>query len=724
MAVDAAQMTVPSRRLLRGAGAPVRRFGAALAAERDRWPLWSPVLFGAGIAVYFGLPAQPPHWAAPLCFGIALAAFLLLARRRHAALSAILAAVLLAGGFLAADIRTAVVTAPILARAVGPATVTGRIVAIEDLTTGPRILLDRVEISGLPAEGTPERVRLRLHRGSEAEIGMRIAVLARLDPPPEPSAPGAYDFRMQAWFAGIGGVGFALGKPRALAADPSGGFRDEAATGLAALRRAIGARIRAVLPGDVGAVAVALIVGERSAIAPATMDAIRISGLAHLLSISGLHMGLVAGTIFFTVRAFLALFEGLALRRPIKKYAAAAAMLGAALYLALSGATVPTQRSFMMTMLVLTAVLLDREAISMRLVAWAAMIVLCLSPESLLGPSFQMSFAAVVALVALYEGVRLRHLFGVGAGLSWWRRGALYLAGVGLTTLVAGAATSLYGLHHFGELAHYSVVANLIAVPLCAVWIMPWAVLGSLLMPLGLEAVGLVPMGWGVDAVLWAARTVAGWPGASTQLPLIPGWGIVAATLGGLWLCLWRRRWRYWGIGGLALGILSLAAVPRPDILIAGSGKLIGLRLDERTLAVSTLRAERYAAEIWMRELGLTDIRAWSSLDPTVAACDSLGCVLQHKGRRIAVAFTPDALADDCSAADAAISTEPVRTPCPSAHLLIDRFDLWRNGAHAVRLDDLSVETVRARAGDWPWTAPAQRGRSEDREDAEEGEGQ
>ena len=716
MAIDAVRMAVPPRGV-RVALEFVRRIGEAFLAERERWPLWSPVLFGAGVVLYFGLPAQPPHWVGPSCVALALAGLLWVCRRPEMR-PILLCLLLVSGGFMAAGIRTMAVAAPILERAFGPATVSGRVIAVEDLATGPRVLLDRTHLSGIPADETPARVRLRLHRGSEVAIGARIAVLARLDSPPEPSAPGAYDFRMQAWFAGIGGVGFALGKPRALEADASDGLLDKAMTGLTALRRDIGARIRAVLPGDVGAVAVALIVGERSAIGPDTMEAIRLSGLAHLLSISGLHMGLVAGTIFFAIRALLALSETMALRHPIKKYAAIAAMLGASLYLALSGATVPTQRSYMMTMLVLTAVLLDREAISMRLVAWAAMIILCIAPESLLGPSFQMSFAAVVALVALYEGVRLRHLFGIGAGFSWLWRGLLYLAGVGLTTLVAGAATSLYGMHHFGELAHYSVLANLVAVPLCGIWIMPWAVISSVLMPVGLEHLGLVPMGWGVDAVLWVARTVAGWPGASTQMPLMSGWGIVAVTLGGLWLCLWRFRWRYAGLGGIAIGVLSAFAVPRPDLLIAGSGKLIGLRVDGATLAVSTLRSERYAAEMWMREMGLTKIEPWTTASAN-AACDSMGCVLKHKNRTIAVAFVATALADDCAAADVVISLEPTRHSCPSARLLIDRFDIWRNGAHAIWLDDLSFMTVRQRAGNWPWTRSAQRGRG-DGQDAED----
>ena len=292
-----------------------------------------------------------------------------------------------------------------------------------------------------------------------------------------------------------------------------------------------------MLDGDTGAVAAALIMGQRGSISEETLTAMRDAGLAHLLAISGLHMGLVAGLLFFTVRGSLALVAPLTLQRPIKKWAALAALVGVFGYLLLAGAPVPTQRAFVMTGLVLVGVMLDRTAISLRLVAWAAAVVLLLRPESIVGASFQMSFAAVLALVAFYEvaGAKMRVWFG-GAGTL--RRLALYVAGVGFTTLIAGLATLPFAIHQFNRVAVFGMAANLVAVPLTGLWIMPWAVLALVLMPVGLEAAALVPMGWGVDGMLAVAQTVAAWPGAAISVRAMPMAGLAAIVLGAAFGCV------------------------------------------------------------------------------------------------------------------------------------------------------------------------------------------
>jgi len=306
--------------------------------------------------------------------------------------------------------------------------------------------------------------------------------------------------------------------------------------------------------------------GERSAIPVPVMQAIRDSGLAHLLAISGLHIGLVAGILFISVRALLALVGPWALRYPIKKWAAASAIAGALAYALIAGSTVPTQRAFLMVGLVLLAVMLDRRGLSIRLVAWAALAILILQPESLLGPSFQMSFAAVTALIASYEVIsehRRYYDYGASSVPPWLRKAGIYLAGVALTTLIAGLATAPFAVFHFNRFADYGLAANLLAVPVTAMWVMPWAVMTFLLMPFGMEGLGLTPMGWGVDVIIKVAETVAGWDGAVTLVPAMPVAALVAMVLGGLWLALWRRRWRALGLGGLYAGVwLAVMAVP------------------------------------------------------------------------------------------------------------------------------------------------------------------
>lgn len=357
-------------------------------------------------------------------------------------------------------------------------------------------MLDHVSIRGLDAGETPAQVRVTL-RGSEVAAftpGQWVEFLGALSPPPEPSAPGAYDFARQAYFKRLGGLGFAFGSATVID-PPAGQDSGDLALAVGEMRQAVTERVLAGLSGQAGAVAAALLTGERGAIAKDVLAAMRDAGLAHLLAISGLHIGLFAGILFFVSRALLALWEPVALRYPIKKWAAAVALAGTAFYLLLSGATIPTQRAFLMGGLVIMAILLDRTGISMRSVAWAAVAVLLMQPESLLGASFQMSFAAVVALVAAFEWYGLRR--GRWTNDTPPRRLLNYFAGVALATLIAGLATAPFAAYNFNLIADYGLAANLLAVPMTALWIMPWGVAALALMPFGLEAVALNPMGLG-----------------------------------------------------------------------------------------------------------------------------------------------------------------------------------------------------------------------------------
>ncbi|MCG8547561.1 MAG: ComEC/Rec2 family competence protein [Alphaproteobacteria bacterium] len=681
-------------------------FVRAMAAERDRWVLWIPVLFGAGIALYFELPFEPPPMAG--LAGIAACGVLLAAVVRWRAPRLVLLAVtVVAVGFTVAQWRTYRVAAPVLAKPYGPAVVVGQVVSVEHRPAGPRVVLDRVVLDRLAAAETPARVRVRLRRGDSVRVGETISVLARLSPPPAPAMPGAYDFQRHAWFARIGGVGFALGHIRPAEDAGRGEGASAAALWLSGLRHRMAERIRAAVPGERGAVAAALIVGDRSAIPRDALEAMRDSGLAHLLAISGLHIGLVAALIFFLVRFGLAAVEFVALRVPIKKWAALAALLGAFGYLLMAGATIPTQRAFVMTGLVLLGIMLDRNAISLRLVAWAAVVILALFPESLMSASFQMSFAAVLALVAVYERLRqpLRNwLAGGGAR----RKLILYFVGLGISTLVAGTATGLIALHHFGRFSQYGLAANLLAIPITAFWIMPSALVAVILMPLGLESWGLIPMALGIEVMLSVARTVAGWPGAVMHLSAMPMAGLAAIALGGLWLCLWRDRIRWLGVAGLLAGVMSIPLSPKPDILVSDSGRLMALRSADGRLSLSNTRTERFTAKIWLERSGETDIRSWRAVaaaEPGLR-CDLLGCRYRNDSRDIAFVRDGRALADDCRPGTVVVSAVPVRRACRDAGLVIDRFDLWRNGGYALWFDGGNVKalSVRAERGDRLWT--------------------
>ena len=557
------------------------------AAERQRVFLWVPVLFGAGGGLYLTLPAEPVGWIAPAAGGVfALGALLL---RRHTGPALALAALaLLAAGVAAADWRTERVAAPVLEEPIGPVDVTGRVVWVGAGDGPQRYLLDRVRIERLAPEATPARVRLSVRSTGPdglAAPGSWLTALASLRPPPAPAEPGAWDFARQAWFQRIGAVGFVYGAPKPMAApDGEGGGLLSL---LSQVRHWVSARILAHTTPSAGPFAAALLTGDRSAIDKTTLQAMRDSGLAHLLAISGLHVGLVAGFIFFAARGLLALIEPVALRMPIKKWAAGCALLGGAAYLLLSGMSVPTQRAFVMVGFVLLAIMLDRASISMRLIALAALLVLALAPESMLGPSFQMSFAAATALIATYEAAR-RPFARLAARGGLALRPLVYAAGVALTSLVAGIATGPFAVYHFNRIADYGLLANLGAVPITGFWIMPWGLVALVLMPLGLEGLALAPMGWGIDAVVWIASRVAEQPGAVTLVPAMPPAALLAIVVGGLWLCLWRSRWRFLGIAVIGGGMMIAGLAQRPDILVDGEAKVMAVRGEDGQLWVST----------------------------------------------------------------------------------------------------------------------------------------
>jgi competence protein ComEC len=532
-------------------------------------------------------------------------------------------------------------------------------------------------------------------------------VRAVLNPPAPPVAPGAFDFQRQSYFQSLGAVGFAVSPARLVAKSEEKGFAS-LSLWLATLRMTVAERVREHLNGATGAVVVALMTGERGAIPKSTMTAIRDSGLAHLLAISGLHIGLIAGFLFVGVRGILAFLPSVALRYPIKKWAALASILGAGGYVLLAGATVPSQRAFLMIGLVLMAVVTDRRGLSMRLVAWAAVVTMFLQPESLLGASFQLSFAAAIALVATYEVVYEARPFGTEPP-TFLGRILLYLGGVALTTMVAGLATAPLALFHFNRLADYGLAANVLAVPVTALWIMPCALGALLLMPVGLSGLALTPMGWGVDVVIWVAERVASWPGAVTLLSPMPTWGLAFVALGGLWLCLWRSLWRFWGLVGVIAGMATLLVVESPDVLVDGRGKLLAVRGYTGSLAVSSLRSAPFTRDSWLRRGGQElSASLWPRngfSDDGHLACDLLGCIYHTSGHVVALVQRPEALSEDCRAANVVIGTVPIRGLCPAAQIIVDRFDLWRNGAYSLWLKQGSVrvESVNGLRGDRPW---------------------
>ncbi|MDO8608730.1 MAG: ComEC/Rec2 family competence protein [Phaeospirillum sp.] len=677
-------------------------------AERERWPLWLPWFLGCGIGLYFALPAEPPLWLGPSAV-LALAVATVAVRRRLAPF--VLLVILLCGavGLAAAQIRSALMAAPVVERNTGALMLEGIVSEVEMLPAGGmRVTLEKVVVDKAEVV-VPAKARVKVKPGGpDVTAGQRIRVRAMLMPPPQPAMPGAFDFARFAWFRQLGAVGTALGRVEILDAGESRGWRAGWTIAVNDLRHAITARILAVLPGDRGAVSAALTTGDQMPISPAMMQAYRDSGLAHILSISGLHITMAAGLVFVGLRALLALCPPLALRYPIKKWAALLAIGFAWFYTLLAGSPVPALRSFFMTGLILLAVLLDRVALSMRLVVWAAVVIMLWSPEEVIGPSFQMSFAAVVALIAAYEEMTPRQGAWKATRPGFVSAAGLYVFGVVMSTLIAGTATAVYGVYHFNRFAVWSVVANMIAVPLTGFWVMPWALLMFLLLPLGLEKIALAPMGWGVEGVNMVAVWVASWPNSAVTVPVLPLSGMVAFTLGGCWLCFWRKSWRLWGLVPMAAGLASMALVDLPDLLVDGHGSGMAVRTTEGGLLLNG-KGGRILKDTWSRRAGPEAPERWpktsSSRDGRLR-CDPLGCIWRMDGRVVALVKDEDHPEKACAVADVVISSVPLRGACRGVKVVVDRFDLWRRGPHALWLgpDGVRVETVAGWQGDRPWS--------------------
>jgi competence protein ComEC len=685
-----------------------------LAAEGERRLLWLPVFLGIGVGLYFALTREPPLWLGPAAM-IASGGMAAALRRYPAWRGAVLAFAVAAAGFAWMQLRAAEVGGPVLARRLGPIVITGRVVDIDALERGWRLVLAPDPLPGLlgslrgraargwgPGE-EPLLLRLHIPPSSDALVpGDHARMKAMLYPPPGPILPGGHDMQRDAYFAGIGGVGYTYGGARRSAAAPPEGWREA----VRHLRTIMTERIMAVLPGSTGGVAAALITGKRGNIAPAVADAFRNAGLAHLLVIAGLHLGLVAAFVFFTARALMALIPWLALRLPIKKIAAGVALVVLLCYLIVSGARVPTERAFVMNGIVFAAILFDRLRLSMRVCAIAAAAVLVVEPESLTGPSFQMSFGAVVALIAVYES------FGARLGRFLYRptmAGRIfgYCGAVVLTTIVATIGTDPFAIYHFHRLALYSPLANVVAVPLAAVWTMPLAVIACLLMPFGLERLALVPMGWGIDLTIWIAEHVSALPGDVWAMPRLPLGGLVLIAAGGLWLCLWRGFWRVWGVPAILLGLATMALTRPPDILLTEGGRFLAVRAPDGHYLVSAGYGETFARSVLSEETG-ESVREWPQ-DPIPArdglSCAGALCRYTAHGRRVLIATGAVPLPLDCRGADAIVARARAGLDCRSLVPVVDRIDVWRRGAVALWLGPggVTIESANEIRGERPW---------------------
>jgi competence protein ComEC len=665
---------------------------------------WIPIAFGAGVAMYFAADTEPALWAGALASLVALS-ICIGARARPLAWPLMIGAAALAMGFTFATWKTFRVAHPVLAAPAYGVTLTGFVENREERERSDRITIRVHSMSGPRLTTKLERVRVSVRKGTAPAIGSFIEAKARLSPPLAPSRPGGYDFARDYYFQRLGATGFVLGSVKQATSPHAPDLSLRFAATIAGIRDAIDARIRSVLPGDKGAIASALITGKRDAITAQVNEAMYVSSLAHVLSISGYHMAVVAGVVFFVVRAGLALIPGVASRYPIKKWGALAALVVAAFYLLLSGAEVATQRSFIMSAIVLIGVMFDRPALTLRTISVAALVLLALSPESLVHPSFQMSFAATLALVAAYERglpwLSAEPTTPVGARIALW--GGREIVALLVASLVAGAATTLFAAYHFHRLAPYGVLANLLAMPVVSIWMMPAGLIGLIAIPFGLDRPVWWLMGEGIEWMIAVAVWVAALPGAVGRIAAFGLAPLLFGTAGMVLICLLRSPLRWSGAALVTLGAVLAWQTQRPDVLLSSDAGMVAVRDAGGALRVLSSRRDDFVLKEWLAADG--DARAPKDQTLTEGTrCDSNGCIARLRdGKAVALSLTAEGVAEDCEVAALTVTQRPPPPQC--AATAIDRSKLRTSGAMTGIWDGkaLVLEAARPPTSQRPW---------------------
>ena len=646
-----------------------------------RLSLWSPVALMCGIGWYFTLSDEPQHYTSLYIFVISAVLLWRVPRPKIRVCLAII--MLVSAGFAVAQMRAHFIATPLLAQELHNHTVVGTIDEIEPVEEKDKLVLSHLVIEDLAPEDTPRRVRISFRGHNERlNVGDRVTFRANIYPLPPPNMPDSYDFARHFYFRSIGGNGYAMRDAEVITGEQESGFR----IWVNNLRHRIGEDMRAHMQGQVGTVAAAMTVGETGPIPSGIKTVLRDSGLAHMLAIAGLHLGIVTSVVFFNVRLLLTLYPPLALRIAVKKIAAVFALASAFIYLMLAGFPVPAQRAFIMVAFFFTAVLFDRRAITLRTLSIAALIILSIFPESLFGASFQMSFAATLAIISLYESYS--HILHRGSA-SWGMRMWYHLLGIIATSLVATCATAPFVLYHFNRFAAFGLIANMVVVPLATFIIMPGMVLALLLMPFGLQEIGYVPMQWGTDIMISMAQWVTSLPSASLHFPSPTDWGLVMASAGLLWLCLILKPIRLLGLVLIACGLATISLHKPVDIFISRDAHQVMVRLDDGHYTALRGTARSYTVQNWLRSEGEDDL---VPLKQAGIPCEEGDCIYEAGGHRVALVKKPNdaAIAGMCGAkSDVLISWWYLHPEnCSGPRLLIGRDELELHGAHTIRFEN------------------------------------
>lgn len=674
--------------------------------EKDQLPLWFPILIGAGIGLW-QLTGSDGLFVAMMVFASLALAGVGIGYEKRSGRLLIFASLALSIGFASIELKSASVAGPVLGK-VWTGSLYGRIEKIEVL--GARSVV-RLELSTNNHHSLPDRVRINVGHDqfdtNEFGIGSVIKLRARLMPPAMPALPGSYDFARRAWFRNLGATGSALG-PVIVYKSSENTFI------LAEARASLTQHIIDQMPEGTGEIGAALITGDQANIDENDAQAMRDSGMAHLLSISGLHVTAVVGFLFFLFSRVFALVPAIALRFPVPLLSAGVAALGAVGYTVLAGAEVPTVRSCIAALLVLLALALGREALTLRLVAFGAVIVLVFWPESLAGPSFQLSFAAVTTIVVLHESKWMKS-WTENKGYSFSQR---IWRGL-LTLVITGFAIELMlapiALFHFHRTGLYSAIANVLAIPLTTFVIMPAQALALIFDVAGLGWPAWWIAGQGIALIVELARFVSSAPGAVSMMPAMPVWAYIAMILGGINMGLWKSRVRYLGMLPVMIGAVAMLASPRPDILVTGDGKHLAFAEQDGRVTLLRGNAGEYIKDMLLESVGtLADplpIERWPG-----ATCSPDICIIdvkrQDRNWRVLATRTPYPIpamemAAACKRVDIVVSDRWLPSTCKPTWIKADRKMLEASGGLAIYLARRKIVTVNENNMHLPWVKAA-----------------
>jgi competence protein ComEC len=694
-------------------------FDRALAheVEERRFFLWLPGAAMGGVALNLSADREPALWAS-VALTLAFSGVAFLSRSRPVAFGVSLAFAAVFAGFLAMSLRTARVAAPVLDR-IRIVTLQGYVEEVDLRPVGARLIIAVENAEGMPAEKAPRRVRVTTRKTPGVVAGDFVRLKARLLPPSHAALPGGYDFARDAFFAGVGAVGSTVGAIQVLPPPGDASFRQRFAAAIDHARNRLAVRVDRIIGGDEGAIAAAMVTGKRDFLSNDAKDLIREAGIFHIITISGVQMTLVAGIFFVVTRRLLALSPTLALNYPIKKWAAVVAMAGSLLYDLATGSRVGTERALVMTLIVLGAVVLDRRALTMRNLAFAVFAVILIEPEAILGVSFQLSFAAVAALVAVMEA----RLTGMDPDPDPYlpQRGRSPPRGLLseilhkplallFATACATSATASFMAYHFHDLSPYVLIGNPLTLSIIEFFAVPGALVGAALYPLGIDGPVWLYVGLGIKFILWVARFIADAPGSTVHLRAFAPTALPFLALAVLSATIWRTwTFRATAIPFAVIGLIGALNGPRYDVLVAPSGDEAAVRDADGKLMIVGKRFNAFAAEQWLTADG--DGRDPSQARDPDAPCDRLGCVAAlPEGESLSLVLDRMAFDEDCGRAEIVVSALTAPHDC-GAKFVLDEKALAKLGAVGLTWSDdkgFTLTADRTTMQNRPWSpAPA-----------------